>query len=596
MASTNLTRPKRRPALTGRLPLFSAKPPMRWAAALAVLGCVLAAGLLTHGGGEGTSSSDKFLTQALGEKRPGAPLVRRPAPGVRVRLDSSGFRVSHKQTQVGISLTGTKRGNWDRFADGVSRPTAYGRETIVVDSTGTEQFLTVERRQGTRDWQWQLDTDTQPRLQPDGSILYGSGPTRTPPVAILDAGGKDVTPDGLRWSLREQDGSWRLGLRLDDSKLPLPYLVDPAVDYPSPLYLSSQASTETGSWKLITAAPAAANVATTTTPARNTIGYYLWIPGAGNTTPVAPPATPTGTGWVLDTAGGTGFPTGNWTFTVRTDIPDVALIPGAAILNVGIWKGTIAGGVFTSTGTVLAPTDDPAAQNLRTAVTPVTTNVTISVPRFALAAGERLFVEFRRRQVANINSNTATERRLTFEVNAGANNQIAHPTADDVAPTNAMSITAATGAYFNAGTLYYKSNAAGSFSFSNALTDSGSGPYSTTFPAIGTAGWTHALETDLTGPPYVSTAYSWTPNPTNPANQTLVGTDAALQSANQVVSFVSDTSLPTGMSASVTAGYFTSLSVPVTLANGSDTGSGVNAGVRHRRARRGAARQQRRHV
>ena len=140
-----------------------------------------------------------------------------------------------------------------------------------------------------------------------------------------------------------------------------------------------------------------------------------------------------------------------------------------------------------------------------------------------------------------------------------------------------MSITAATGAYYNSGTLYYKSDAAGSFSFSNALTDGGSGPYSTTFPAIGTTGWTHALETDLTGPPYVSTAYSWTPNPTNPANQTLVGTDAALQSANQVVSFVSDTSLPTGMSASVTAGYFTALSVPVTLANGSDTGSGVNA-------------------
>ena len=141
-----------------------------------------------------------------------------------------------------------------------------------------------------------------------------------------------------------------------------------------------------------------------------------------------------------------------------------------------------------------------------------------------------------------------------------------------------MSITAATGAYYNSGTLYYKSDAAGSFSFSNALTDGGSGPYSTTFPAIGTTGWTHALETDLTGPPYVSTAYSWTPNPTNPANQTLVGKDAALQSANQVVSFVSDTSLPTGMSASVTAGYFTALSVPVTLANGSDTGSGVNAG------------------
>ena len=442
MASIDLTRPKRRPAHTGRLPLFSAKPPMRWAAALGVLACVLVAGLAVHGGGEGPSSSDKFLTQALGEKRPGAPLVRRPAPGVRVRLDSSGFRVSHKQAQVAISLAGTTRSKWDRFADGVSRATAYGRETIVVDSTGTEQFLTVERRQGKHDWQWRLDTDAQPRLQSDGSILYGSGLTRTPPVAILDAGGKDVTPDGLRWSLRKQDGSWRLGLRLDDSKLPLPYLVDPAVDYPSPLYLSSQASTETGSWKLITAAPSAANIATTTTPAQNATGYYLFIPGAGNTTAAAPPANPTGTGWVLDTAGGTGFPTGNWVFTVTTDVPNATYVAGAAILNVGVWKGTIAGGVFTPTGTVLAPTNDPAAQNLRPTVNPTTTNVTISVPRFTLAANERLFVEFRRNQTGGINSNQAPRRQLTFEVNAGANNQIAHPTADDVAPTNAMSITA----------------------------------------------------------------------------------------------------------------------------------------------------------
>ena len=127
MASIDLTRPKRRPAHTGRRPLFSAKPPMRWAAALGVLACVLVSGLAVHGGGEDPSSSDKFLTQALGEKRPGAPLVKRPAPGVRVRLDSSGFRVSRKQTQIGISLAGAKRGNWERFADGVSRPTAYGR-------------------------------------------------------------------------------------------------------------------------------------------------------------------------------------------------------------------------------------------------------------------------------------------------------------------------------------------------------------------------------------------------------------------------------------------------------------------------------------
>ncbi len=43
------------------------------------------------------------------------------------------------------------------------------------------------------------------------------------------------------------------------------------------------------------------------------------------------------------------------------------------------------------------------------------------------------------------------------------------------------------------------------------------------------------------------------------------------------LTFVRDVTAPTGMSATVTAGYYTSLSVPVTLANGSDTGSGVDA-------------------
>ena len=367
MASIDLTRPKRRPAHAGRLPLFSAKPPMRWAAALGVLVCVLVAGFAVHGGGEGPSSSGKFLTQALGEKRPGAPLVRRPAAGVRVRLDSAGFRVSHKQTQVAISLAGAKRSKWERFADGVSRPTAYGRETIVVDSTGTEQFLTVERRQGKHDWQWRLDTDAHPRLQPDGSIIYGAGLARTPPVAILDAGGKDVTPDGLRWSLREHDGSWRLALKLDDSRLPLPYLVDPAVDYPSPLYLSSQASTETGSWKLITAAPAASNITTSTTPAQNATGYYLFIPGAGNTTAAAPPANPTGTGWVLDTAGGTGFPTGNWVFTVTTDVPNGTTWPGRQSSTSASGRGRLPAGCSRRRG---LSSRRPTIPRLRTCARP----------------------------------------------------------------------------------------------------------------------------------------------------------------------------------------------------------------------------------
>ncbi|MGH2921484.1 MAG: hypothetical protein ACRDKU_05390, partial [Gaiellaceae bacterium] len=202
---------------------------MRWVVVPGVLACALAVGILARSGGEVESPSAKFLTRSLGEKRPGAPLVRRPAPSVRVRLSDSGFRVSRNGMRVGFTLLGGERGTWERFGNGVSRPTVYGRETVIVKSTGTEQFLTVERRQGKREWEWLLDAKgARPRLQPDGSILFaplkGAGLLRTPPVAILDGAGHDVTPDGLRWSLRELDGAWRLGLRLDDSRLPLPYV------------------------------------------------------------------------------------------------------------------------------------------------------------------------------------------------------------------------------------------------------------------------------------------------------------------------------------------------------------------------------------
>ena len=51
-----------------------------------------------------------------------------------------------------------------------------------------------------------------------------------------------------------------------------------------------------------------------------------------------------------------------------------------------------------------------------------------------------------------------------------------------------------------------------------------------------------------------------------------------------------------GISASVSGGYYTATSIAVTLDNGSDSGSGIDAATRHRRARRGSARQRRRHL
>ena len=93
---------------------------------------------------------------ALGAPKPDAPLVRRTAPGVDVRINPDGFEVAGPKTVVSLSGLGTGRGNWARFARGVARPTVFGHETVVVTPEKAEQFLTVERRQGLKTWRWRL--------------------------------------------------------------------------------------------------------------------------------------------------------------------------------------------------------------------------------------------------------------------------------------------------------------------------------------------------------------------------------------------------------------------------------------------------------
>ena len=78
--------------------------------------------------------------------------------------------------------------------------------------------------------------------------------------------------------------------------------------------------------------------------------------------------------------------------------------------------------------------------------------------------------------------------------------------------------------------------------------------------------------------PFTSADYSFgASNTTAPGASTITGLDGANNSVTTNLTFVRDVTAPTGVSATVTAGYYTSLSVPVTLANGSDSGSGVDA-------------------
>ena len=151
--------------------------------------------------------------------------------------------------------------------------------------------------------------------------------------------------------------------------------------------------------------------------------------------------------------------------------------------------------------------------------------------------------------------------------------------ADSVAPTSVFSITSPVAAYFDSGgqTLYYKGDAAGSFTLVDTVSDAASGPVSATFPAIATTGWVHNAETVSTpaGGPFTSTSFSWSANPANPAAKAITVTDAAGNVASPSISFVSDTTAPVGGAISYTNGVINTLSVPIDTTAATDAGAGI---------------------
>ena len=225
-------------------------------------------------------------------------MERTPAPGVDVRINPEGYTVSHWGASVSVVAEDVGGAKWRNHVHGVTRETEFGSETIVVDGARTEKFLTVTERQGEKTWRWKLATRLVPRLGNDGAVSFADSRTNhvtslvIDPVQILDRSGKEITPEGLSWELEKADSGWWLTLDLDDSELPLPYVIDPAVTY-----RLAQATSNTG---------AGANNVVLTMPAgvvqKDLIVASLAIRGGSGVT-VATPA-----GWtnLRNTNNGTG--------------------------------------------------------------------------------------------------------------------------------------------------------------------------------------------------------------------------------------------------------------------------------------------------
>jgi hypothetical protein len=190
-------------------------------------------------------------------------------------------------------------------------------------------------------------------------------------------------------------------------------------------------------------------------------------------------------------------------------------------------------------------------------------------------------------------SNTGLENGNCYEyeylVSDNAGNSVTYGPStpvevDTTAPVNSLSLTGQSGggSFLSGTTLYYRGSVLGSFKIQNAVSDSGSGPASSAFPALGgtTTGWTHTASTVSTpaGGPYVSNEFKWTAGTSSSPTETVTGTDAAGNTAAApTLTFTRDITAPSGGSITYTNGYNTSGTVAVTFSAGTDAGSGINA-------------------
>ena len=157
---------------------------------------------------------------------------------------------------------------------------------------------------------------------------------------------------------------------------------------------------------------------------------------------------------------------------------------------------------------------------------------------------------------------------------------------DNTLPTNVLSLQSvapAGSAFLNGTTVYYRGTAAGNFQLQNAVSDAGSGPASSVFPALGgTVGtWTHTIQTVNTpaGGPYVTTNnFAWNAGDTNSPTESITSTHTAGNTSNAtVLTFTNDSTNPTGaITAPASAANVAGNSVAVT-SNSADGGSGVGS-------------------
>jgi hypothetical protein len=151
---------------------------------------------------------------------------------------------------------------------------------------------------------------------------------------------------------------------------------------------------------------------------------------------------------------------------------------------------------------------------------------------------------------------------------------------DGITPTNAVTLSSVSGgAALSGTTVYYRGVAAGSLRVTNAVTDAGSGPASssTAAPTGTTTGWSHtpSMVSTPAGGPYVSNAFDWTAGTTSGPGEAVTGRDVAGNSAVTNLTFADDSTAPTAGTITYADGFSAGRSVSMSFTTGTDSGSGI---------------------
>ena len=150
-----------------------------------------------------------------------------------------------------------------------------------------------------------------------------------------------------------------------------------------------------------------------------------------------------------------------------------------------------------------------------------------------------------------------------------------------VATTAPVADTGAANQYWAAGTktLFFRPSGSGSFQLTATAADDIAGIDHVAFPDLSSFDGFTGTGGSATSDPYSSTTYAWTAGAAGDPNvNQIVATSNSSHTGYDTVTVTPDSTAPTGQSAAPTGGpWFTSLSVPVTLDDGSDAGAGVDA-------------------